>query len=323
MINSVITNNGATIALQSLNRTNEALASTQKRVSTGYRVADAKDDGAAFAIAQRVRSDVGALGSVNEQLGGLKGLLDTTLSSLQNVSDTMSKMREVLVKLGDSASVINDQREQYMAQYVTLAENVRDFLVDASYNGKSLLNNVNSTTSGFVATTSGYTVATGATLSDNGWGSVTVVRNEIGAGFDISAFNTVSFLNSIVVIGTNVATTTATGCTLISSGATAGDFSRAVFAKMLESDSPFANQFNKISDMLVQYGNASRYLDNQVRFNKDKMDSLETGLGALIDADLAKESARLQSLQIRQQLGTQSLGIANQAPQILLNLFRG
>ena len=46
-------------------------------------------------------------------------------------------------------------------------------------------------------------------------------------------------------------------------------------------------------------------------------------IGALIDADLAKESARLQALQIRQQLGTQSLSIANQAPQSLLSLFKG
>ena len=54
----------------------------------------------------------------------------------------------------------------------------------------------------------------------------------------------------------------------------------------------------------------------------DKVDALESGLGALIDADLAKESARLQSLQIKQQLGTQALSIANQAPQTLLSLFR-
>ena len=52
------------------------------------------------------------------------------------------------------------------------------------------------------------------------------------------------------------------------------------------------------------------------------MDALETGLGALVDADLAMESARMQALQIKQQLGTQSLSIANQAPQSLLSLFR-
>nr|MCU0945992.1 flagellin [Rubritepida sp.] len=64
------------------------------------------------------------------------------------------------------------------------------------------------------------------------------------------------------------------------------------------------------------------YVDNQINFNKSIIDAQESGLGALIDADLAKESARLQALQIRQQLGSQALGIANQAPQVLLSLFR-
>ena len=49
---------------------------------------------------------------------------------------------------------------------------------------------------------------------------------------------------------------------------------------------------------------------------------MESGLGALIDADLAKESARMQSLTIRQQLGTTSLSTANQSPSALLSLFR-
>ncbi len=53
------------------------------------------------------------------------------------------------------------------------------------------------------------------------------------------------------------------------------------------------------------------------------IDTLESGIGNLVDADLAKESARLQALQVQQQLGAQSLSIANQAPQIILSLFRG
>jgi flagellin len=50
---------------------------------------------------------------------------------------------------------------------------------------------------------------------------------------------------------------------------------------------------------------------------------LESGVGNLVDADLAKESARLQALQVSQQLGAQALSIANEAPQIVLSLFRG
>ncbi len=73
---------------------------------------------------------------------------------------------------------------------------------------------------------------------------------------------------------------------------------------------------------LNNFGSYSNFVDAQVNYNKAKIDAQQTGIGALIDADLAKESAKLQSLQIRQQLGTQALSIANQAPQTLLSLFR-
>lgn len=49
---------------------------------------------------------------------------------------------------------------------------------------------------------------------------------------------------------------------------------------------------------------------------------LETGVGNLVDADMARESARLQALQVQQQLGVQALSIANCSPQMILNLFR-
>jgi flagellin len=82
-LNSVNTNVGAMIALQSLNRTNSDLAATQKRVSTGFRVADSTDDGAAYAVAQSVRSTIGALTTANQQLGNVQGLLSTTMCWLR------------------------------------------------------------------------------------------------------------------------------------------------------------------------------------------------------------------------------------------------
>ena len=77
-----------------------------------------------------------------------------------------------------------------------------------------------------------------------------------------------------------------------------------------------------VNNALNKIGNDAKYIDAQIAYSKEKLDAMESGLGALIDADMAKESARLQALQIRQQLGTQSLSIANQAPQALLSLFR-
>src|SRR5579875_2451510 len=98
---SINTNVGAQIALESLNVTSSQLAATEKLISTGYRVADATDNGAAYAIAQRVRSDVGALTSANQQLGNVQGLLSVTVSGLNDVSNLMNSARDVLVKLAD------------------------------------------------------------------------------------------------------------------------------------------------------------------------------------------------------------------------------
>jgi flagellin len=280
-LNSVNTNVGAMIALQSLNTTNTQLSTIQKHISTGYRVADATDDGAAYAVAQRVRSDVGALTSANQQLGNVKGLLSTTVSGLTKISNTMSDMRNVLVKLADS-NTSGNQRTQYQDQYKSLLANVKTFIQDASYSGKTLIGNIGGTA---------------------GFAKVAVVRNEAGATYGIATFGGSALFGSVSFTSTQMGGA-ATMAALITNG--------GVFMKMSD----------KVGSELNTYGAASKYVDNQISYNSDKIDSLNTGLGSLIDADLAKESAQMQALQIRQQLGTQSLSIANQAPQSLLSLFK-
>ena len=256
---------------------------TQKHISTGYRVSDATDDGAAYAVAQRVRSDVNALTSANQQLGNVQGLLSTTNTALNNVSNTMSAARDVLVKLADS-NTQGSQRSQYIAQFKSLTNNMKTFFQDASYSGKTLVGNIG-----------------GAT----GFGRLAVVRNEVGSTYGIATYGGSAFMASISFTTTqlNGATTVAA---LIGTATTA----------------TFMNQLDKLGTAMANYGAAFKYVANQVSYNSDKMDALNNGLGALIDADLAKESAKLQSLQIRQQLGTQALSIANQAPQSLLSLFK-
>ena len=73
---------------------------------------------------------------------------------------------------------------------------------------------------------------------------------------------------------------------------------------------------------MAAIGSASKSLDRQATFISKLQDALESGVGNLVDADLAKESARLTALQTKQQLGVQALGIANQSSSILLGLFR-
>ena len=79
---------------------------------------------------------------------------------------------------------------------------------------------------------------------------------------------------------------------------------------------------DSLNDHLSTLGAASRQIEGQLEFNSSLTDVIETGIGNLVDADLAKESAKLQALQVQQQLGVQALSIANQAPQTILSLFR-
>jgi len=281
-LNSVNTNMGAMIALQSLEKTNAALQQVQKQVSTGYRVSSATDDGAAYAVAQGVRSTVGALTSANQQLGNVQGLLSTTQSGLNNISNTMSSMRNILVKLSDSTTTGTD-RKNYAQQYTSMLANVKTFVQDAAYNGKNLIGNL--------------------TGSSGTFSRVAVSRNESGSTYGIATFSGSAMYGSIAFTSTQL------------SGA-------STVQALITASGTFLNQFNSIGKELNTVGSAVNYVNNQVSYNSDKINALNAGVGALVDANLAQESAQLQALQIRQQLGTQSLSIANQAPSQLLSLFK-
>src|SRR6478609_972307 len=114
-LNSVNTNTGAMVALQSLNRTADELSATQKRISTGYRVADARDDGAAYAVAERIRGAAAATTSANEQLGGVKSLLGVSNAAREHVSSALTKLQAVAVQLADG-TITTEQRSQYQSQ---------------------------------------------------------------------------------------------------------------------------------------------------------------------------------------------------------------
>ena len=79
---------------------------------------------------------------------------------------------------------------------------------------------------------------------------------------------------------------------------------------------------DRVSASLARLGTGSKALETHSTFVGKLSDALENGIGNLVDADLAKESAKLQSLQTKQQLGVQALSIANSSSSILLGLFR-
>ncbi len=270
MTNSVNTNVSAIVALQSLNRTNADLAKVQKRVSTGFRVSDATDDGAAFAVAQGLRSGVKGYEAVNERLSASKGLLSVTSSGLQNISDTLGEARKVLTKLADG-SLGTAERTQYNTDYAALKVEVQNYANQSSFNGVNLL------------------VGTATTA---------IIYTSAGGTFNLVAQDTLAGATA----GMAAVATAAAAATLLAGG--------------------FATYETAVGTSLSTVGGYTRSVTNQDNFTKILADATVQGIGNIVDADLAKESARLQSLQIRQQLGTQSLSIANQAPGALLSLFQ-
>ena len=291
LLNSVNTNVGAMTALESLNETQMALQGTQKQISTGYRVADATDDGAAYAVAQTVRSNVAGLTAATQQLSSTAGLMKTTLNSLDTVSKTMSQVQAVLSELGNG-SIASSQRSQYNSNLKNYVSEIKSALSGASYQGKNLVDNI-----------------TNNLASDTTYTSVNIVQDERGTKLTVNVQGLSTVYNAINTLYNTLNTV---------SGASAA----ASAAGAVTATGSFTTAMKTAVNALDYYGNMSNFVDSQVSFNNNRIDALNTGLGALVDSNLSQEAAKLQALQTRQQLGTQALSIANQAPNSLLSLFR-
>ena len=135
--------------------------------------------------------------------------------------------------------------------------------------------------------------------------------------------NVISFIadtagSTISVTGVNMFTTAS-----IFAASVGGAVSATLARTMLNSSSATLNNFVTATNGALSGIAANlRSIESQSSFTKSISDAVEKGLGALVDADLAKASSKLQALQAQQQLATQAITIANQAPSVLLSLFK-
>ena len=290
MSNIVNTNVGAAVALQNLNATSRSLQVTQGHISTGLNVAGAKDNSAIFNLAQSMRGDVLGLSAVTSSLNTAKSVTDVALSATESISDTLNAMKEVAMQAKDGT--LNDaKRKQYNDEWVNLQNQIKSVIKSASFNGINVL------------TAGGGSVSALSTL----YGGSAVA----GGGSTAWAPDTISVPNRSLDDSTN-------GLAVIDKSMTIDTADKADAAL-----GTLSKDVENLEVSLSALGAASRLIDRQLTFTSKLTDTLNSGIGNLVDADLAKESANLQSLQVKQQLGTQALSIANQAPQSLLSLFRG
>ena len=274
---SVHTNTSAMIALQNLNKTNEDIQGVQNKINTGLRVAGAKDNSSVYAVAQGMRSDIGALGSVKSSLDRAVSIGDVAIAAGESISDLLIRMREKATAALDP-SIDTFSRQAYDSDFKELLDQVQVILTNAEFDGANLLNG--SLTNGI------------AFLADaDATRSVTLEGQNL------------SISGAIITLANNASLGTVT---------LAGNVVSAIQTSL-----------DNVNQALANLGSDLKKMEAHRTFVGKLTDSLTEGVGNLVDADLAKESARLQALQVKQQLGVQALSIANSEPQIILNLFGG
>ncbi|MEG2498557.1 flagellin, partial [Brevundimonas sp.] len=162
----------------------------------------------------------------------------------------------------------------------------------------------------------------------------TAITNEITAALGGATFDGVNLFKAnaaAVEVTTNTGATgnkftlkaiAAADTNPLAGGAGAGAYNLATPDKANRTAANVDSAISAFTTVLADFGTKSKSLDRQMTFVGKMQDSLETGVGNLVDADLAKESARLTALQTKQQLGVQALSIANSSSSMLLGLFR-
>ncbi|HEY2008989.1 MAG TPA: flagellin [Rhizomicrobium sp.] len=272
---SVMTNNGANTALEYLTTTQSQLAQTQSAINSGLKVADARDNGAIYAIAQNQRAAVAGYTSVINSINNGTSSIDVALSAGQSISDLLIQMKTAALSASDS-SLDTASRQALNANFNALLGQITTIVNNATFNGFNLVN--------------------GST------NQITALASADGSRHVTTQAQNMKLSGSIVTIKSTASISTQTkASSLVSTIQTSLTNVNAALAKLSSGAAKFSIQgtfAQKLSDTLTQ------------------------GIGNLVDANMAQESAMLQSLQVKQQLGIQALSIANQSPQSILSLFR-
>ena len=329
MTSSILTNGAAMTALQTLRSINTSMDTTQGRISSGYRVATAADNSAYWSIATTMRSDNAALSTVHDALGLGAAKTDTAYTALDSAVKVVTEIKAKLVAArepGVDKSKINKELVQLKSQLVSISQS-------ATFSGENWLYNTSTTAPGSKEMV--------ASFNRSAAGAVTVTTLIFDAAtstlIDTNAAN-----NGALTKGVNVtqptapgstATTTATYFLVNVNSTTSASGSQTANEIILTTATPYNDLDGMISavDAMLQgltdsasnLGAINSRIKMQDDFVSTLMDVISKGIGRLVDADMNEESTKLKALQTQQQLGIQSLTIANTNSQNILALFKG
>jgi flagellin len=328
---SILTNTSAMAALSTLRSISSSMETTQDRISTGLRVGSASDDAAYWSIATTMRSDNAALSSVTDALGMGAAKVDTAYAGMQAAIDVVTEIKAKIVAASEEGvdkAKIQEEIDQLQDQLTSIAES-------ASFNGQNWIAGGADTGTG----TLDATVVSGFVRDSNGAVSVkttTYTLDGSTAGsmnllFGGDATGAISATTGI--LGTVASSWTTVDFDTTAAGVTAASAIGAMSINTLDitglNDTGLAEALTLVEAGLdamtsaaAELGSISTRIDLQSDFVSELSDSIESGIGRLVDADMNEESTRLKALQTQQQLAIQALSIANSDSQNILSLFR-
>ncbi|WP_068316758.1 flagellin [Polycladidibacter hongkongensis] len=345
-MSSLLTNSAAMVALNTLRGINESMGTTQNRISTGLRVADASDNAAYWSIATTMKSDNKALSAVQDALGLGAATVDVAFTAMDKavkvVDDIKAKLTAATDGTVDKNKIQSDIKE--------LQGQLRTIAASANFSGENWLqqdtendNLAKKITGSFTRDASGATSIKNIDVDTN-----TVVLVDTRA--DATAATGILNKNLIGVTGDGAKTVfgfaegavAADGATIdptlldaaIKKTGTADHISIlnldiSTLGKTVEEQyalkgliSVVDEQLSAMTTAATNLGSAKKRITMQKEFVTNLSDSITRGVGQLVDADMNSESTRLKALQTQQQLGIQALSIANAGAQNILSLFR-
>lgn len=312
---SLMTNTAAMTALQSLTQTMQSLQTTQSHISTGHRVENASDNAAYWSIATTMHSDSMALSTVSDALNLGATTLDVANNGLKSAIDVTSQIKQKLV----AAAQPGVDRTKIQADITQLQKQLKSIADSAVFSGQNWLS-VDSGATGYNATKSIV-----SSYQHDSAGAVSVGTIQVDTSktklFDpaTGGAGAAGLLDKVDTSNTYMAG--GTGVSIANMDISALTDSSADLAKLTaltkQADAGIASMTSAAADV----GSAKSRVTLQQSFVSSLKDSIDKGVGALIDADMNAESTKLQALQVQQQLGVQSLSIANQSSQAILKLF--
>ena len=309
---SLLVNTSALTALQSLRMTQQALQQTQTEVSTGLAINSAADNASSWSIAQTMQSDQNVYSTLSSNLSESNSLLNVAVASVNSAITVMNSIKAAIAQAEQPGADLN----QIGTSLSQLGQQLSSIVNSSDFNGVNLLNGTQGATLSMTASyTDGYTLST-TQASTIGTISLTVQ----------------SLTNSTAPGGGTFTGATPTGSGILQNAQSAGATAATDFTQISSTDVQSGNvantlanadeAINALTSYASQLGATQARVQSQNNFIQSLNSALTTGVSSLVDADMNQVSTRLQALQTQQQLGIQSLSIANQNAQLILKLFQ-